>query len=734
MLFLSSGASAQQDEFLKPQEAFRYAIADTGTTFEIDFVIEDGYYLYKSKLSFSSKSDGMQLGSYQLPKGLDHEDQYFGKQEVYRDRFFVSLPYTVSGERPSTATLELKLQGCADQGLCYVPQTWTAAVPLTKAATAGKLSLNSNFGSIGGANADFLPVDEVFIPIVSAVDGNTVEVAIRVLPGYYLYRDKIGAATASGKVQLGELQLPPGELKVDEYFGEMQVYYQDVFGVLPIARATPDAMELELDLSYQGCADGGICYPPVTKTMSVLLPAATSVSTLPPPRTGGAPVSEQAILAGFITEGSLWVAVGVFFLAGLGLAFTPCVLPMVPILSGIIAGEGANVSSSRGFFLALCYVMGMALVYTAAGVAAAAAGLQLQAAFNQPWVLILFSSLFVVLALGMFGMFDLQMPSAIQSRLAGVSGNQRSGTAIGAFVMGALSSLVVTACVAPALIAALTVMAQTGDMLRGGTALFAMSLGMGAPLLLVGAAQGKLLPKAGGWMVAIKNAFGFMMLGLAIWMMSRLLPGGVILAMWAVLVFMAGVFLGGLSTLDATSTGMQKLGKGFGLLAVIYGAVLLFGSLTGGHSLLQPLASFGVGQRGATIEERGLAFTRIKTVADLDREVAAAAADGKSAMLDFYADWCVACIEMEEYTFTDPAVQSALSNTVLLQADVTANDELDQELLKRFGVFGPPTIIFFGEDGQQRHGYEVVGFMKAENFSQHIRDAVAAPGTVTVQR
>jgi thiol:disulfide interchange protein DsbD len=277
-------------------------------------------------------------------------------------------------------------------------------------------------------------------------------------------------------------------------------------------------------------------------------------------------------------------------------------------------------------------------------------------------------------------------------------------------------------------------MAQTGDMLRGGTALFAMSLGMGAPLLLVGAAQGKLLPKAGAWMVAIKNAFGFMMLGLAIWMLSRLLPGGVILAMWAVLVFMAGVYLGGLSTLEASSTGKQKLGKGFGLLAVFYGAVLLFGSLTGGNSLLQPLAGFSVGPSGTVAEERGLTFKRIKTVADLDREVAAAAASGKSAMLDFYADWCVACIEMEEYTFTDPAVHSALSNTVLLQADVTANDDQDQALLKRFGVFGPPTIIFFGEDGVQRYGYEVVGFMSAEKFSQHIQDAVAAAATVTVQR
>ncbi|MFQ5982920.1 MAG: protein-disulfide reductase DsbD, partial [Woeseiaceae bacterium] len=419
--------------------------------------------------------------------------------------------------------------------------------------------------------------------------------------------------------------------------------------------------------------------------------------------------------------------------AGLLLAFTPCVLPMVPILSGIIAGDGENVSTARGFWLALTYVMGMALIYTAAGVAAAAIGLQLQAIFNQPWVLTLFAGLFVVLALGMFGLYDLQMPSAIQSRLANVSGSQKSGTAVGAFVMGALSALIVTACVAPALIAALTVMAQSGDMLRGGTALFAMSLGMGAPLLVVGAAQGRLLPTAGPWMVAVKNAFGFMMLGLAIWMLSRFLPGSVTLALWGVLVFMAGVYLGGLTTLTVESSSVHKLGKGFGLLAIVYGAVLLVGSLAGGDSLLRPLGSLYGGQ-SYVAEHRGLEFRRVKTVGDLDQALAAASAEGKTAMLDFYADWCVSCLEMERYTFTDATVQQALSHTVLLQADVTANDTEDQALLKRFGIFGPPTIVFFGKDGLQRNGYEVVGYMKANEFAEHVRLAIGTTDTLTVQK
>jgi thiol:disulfide interchange protein DsbD len=279
-------------------------------------------------------------------------------------------------------------------------------------------------------------------------------------------------------------------------------------------------------------------------------------------------------------------------------------------------------------------------------------------------------------------------------------------------------------------VATLTVIGQTGDMLRGGIALFAMSLGMGAPLLLVGASAGELLPKAGGWMDKVKGAFGFMMLGLAIWMLSRILPGEITLALWAVLVFMAGVFLGGLTSLGVDSTAGQKLGKGFGALALIYGVLLLLGSLTGGTNPLTPLKSVNLGGGASATKEEHLEFVRIKTVDDLDREIAAAAAAGKSTMLDFYADWCVSCKEMEAFTFTDSDVLASLGNTVALQADVTKNDEADQALLARFGVFGPPTIIFFGTDGIQREGYEVVGFMNAEKFASHVQTALSSPPPV----
>lgn len=728
-------AGAQGDEPLRPEEAYRYVVSDTGDALEIDWAIEDGYYLYRSELAFETSTANVSLGEARLPAGESHEDEYFGKQQIFRERFYVSVPYRIAGERPQSIELTIKSRGCWDGGICYPMQAWTETVALKKArldlasltGSAGQGVLGGAAGSSRSTMGDFLPVEEVFFPALFAVDGNTVELGFRIVPGHYLYKSKIGVRSLSDNALAGRLELPPGKMHSDEYFGDSEVYYDEVIGRLTIARATPEATDLELEVSYQGCADAGLCYSPQTVVLSVALPAATAITDLSMIRARETTmVSEQGRLAQLIVAGNIWVVIGTFFGLGLLLAFTPCVLPMIPILTSIIAGEGGNTSPVRGFTLAFSYVMGMALVYTAAGVAAAAAGAQLQAMFNQPWVLIVFAGFFVLLAMAMFGGYDLQMPSAIQSRLATVSGNQKSGTTIGAFIMGALSALIVTACVAPALIAALTVMAQTGDVLRGGAALFAMSLGMGAPLLIVGAAQGHLLPKAGGWMVAVKTAFGFMLLGLAIWMLSRILPGTVTLALWALLTFMAGVFLGGLTTLTPGSTTVQKLGKGFGLLAIIYGLAMLFGAMTGASNPLRPLAdvNFAAGSGIVVAERQHVEFQRIKTVDDLDRELATASGQGKSAMLDFYADWCVSCLEMEEYTFTDESVQAALANTVLLQADVTKNDVDDQALLKRFGVFGPPTIIFFGSNGEQRHGYEVVGFMDAEDFAEHVRKAV----------
>ena len=331
LLMAVPAAFSQDEDVLYPEEAYRYAVADTGEAIEIDWVVEAGYYLYRNKMSYASSSEAIVFGEVVLPEGLHHEDEFFGVQQVYRDRFYVSIPYTVVGQAPSAVDLIIKSQGCADIGLCYPPQTWTESVTLlARNDDGGKMQLGGNgtFGTLFGANSDFLPVDEAFQPILTVLDGNTVEVAIRVTAGYYLYKDKISATVDSDRVQLGKLELPAGELKTDQYFGEQEVYHNDVFGRLPMARATPEAMDLDLEIRYQGCADGGICYPPVTKLMSVSLPEATAVSALAAVSAASAnvaPVSEQARLAQIITGSGLGLVVATFFGLGLLLAFTPCV-------------------------------------------------------------------------------------------------------------------------------------------------------------------------------------------------------------------------------------------------------------------------------------------------------------------------------------------------------------------------------------------------------------------------
>jgi thiol:disulfide interchange protein DsbD len=468
-------------------------------------------------------------------------------------------------------------------------------------------------------------------------------------------------------------------------------------------------------VTYQGCADAGLCYPPITKTVTVKLSAggAAAVPGGASPQAGGP--HEQSWFADLIRGGNLFFMIGAFYLAGLGLAFTPCVLPMVPILSGIIAGSGKAVSASRGFFLSLSYVLGMALTYTAAGVAGAAMGQQVQAAFQQWWVLALFATLFVVLALSMFGLFTLQMPVAIQTRLANVSNRQSAGTFGGVAVMGALSALIVTTCVGPALVGALLVISQTGQLVRGGAALFAMSIGMGTPLLLVGASAGKLLPKAGPWMDLVKKLFGVMMLAVAAWMLARIVPERVTLFLWAV----PALVLAYLLWADTrTRSGAAFALRAVGVAAGLYGLTLAAGGALGGTDPLAPIPAFAA-------KHEVLAFRPIHSVAELDRAVAEARARGESVLVDFSAEWCTSCKEMERYTFTDHTVQQALEHTVLLRADVTANTADDQALLRRFGIFGPPTIAFYGTDGRERAEYRVVGYMKADAFAERTRAALA---------
>ncbi len=574
-------------------------------------------------------------------------------------------------------------------------------------------------GLLGGvSNEDqFLPVDQAFVFTALPDGADRVLLDWQVAPGYYLYRHRTSAKTATPGFALGEIAMPDGKKKTDEFFGDVEVYYGVLSATVPVTRPE-GASSFEIAVSYQGCADAGLCYPPVTKTVAIDLPPPGT-----PPAAESAPmVSEQDRLSSLISGGNLLLIMASFFGFGLLLAFTPCVLPMIPILSGIIAGQGEAATPRRSFLLSVTYVLGMALTYTIAGAAFAAAGQQAQAFFQHPWIIIAFAALFVVLALAMFGLFDLKIPAALETRLAGVSGRQKSGSFIGTAIMGALSALVVTACVAPPMVAALAVIGQTGDVLRGALALFAMAIGMGAPLLLVGVAGGRFLPHAGGWMTTVKALFGVLFLGVAVWMLERILPGSLTLALWALLVIVGGYYFGGFGRTGAATGGGRLVARGFGLGAIVWGVIMLVGAASGGHDPLQPLRGSSLpgigGTAGGTAD--ALPFRMIASTEDLDRELAAAQAAGQPVMLDFYADWCVSCKEMEKYTFSVPGVQQDLAGFVLLKADVTANSESDQALFRRFGVYGPPTTAFFNTDGRECRSFRLVGFVKADDFRSHL--------------
>lgn len=718
-LLTAFASSVLAQDILRPEEAFRYQTEIRGDEVLVHWTIEPEHYLYRDRMGFSGLTPGIELGEAMFPQGEPHSDEFFGEMEIYRDEAVVRVPFKRSAAAPNELELELRLQGCADFGLCYPPQKWTTVLRLASSEPSSASLQNTGglrelLNASSPGDGQLLPPDQAFRPFIGVSDPFNLQVSWIIAEGYYIYRDSILITTEADGVQTGAPLLPPGTAESDEYFGDTQVFYREVVAAVPLSRTTPHPRAIDLQIGYQGCKKNSICYPPQVKLMSVDLPRATAADR---PRSIAPSESEQDRLFAMIAHGNLFTVLAVFMGFGLLLAFTPCVLPMVPILSGIIAAQGEGITTRRAFLLSLTYVLGMSITYTVAGALFATAGQQVQAVFQEPWIIVGVTALFVVLALAMFGLYELQIPTAWQARLTAISSRQKAGTYVGTIFMGALSALVVTACVAPPLVAALTVVAETGDTLRGGLALFTLSLGMGLPLIIVGTSAGKLLPKAGPWMDAIKAAFGFLLLGLAVWMLDRILPGEITMGLWALLVFMVGVFLGAFQPLTEQSGPSRKLGKGFGLLAVFYGATLLIGALTGAQNPLQPL------QRiiGTSVPSAELEFKRIKSVTDLDSELQLAAGSERTVMLDFYADWCVSCKEMEHLTFSDPAVQAALSATVLLQADVTANDEIDQALMRRLGIFGPPTIVFFDRRGTEVRTGRVIGYVPADEFLVHLQ-------------
>ncbi len=566
---------------------------------------------------------------------------------------------------------------------------------------------------------------EVAFAISGSSRDNKILVHYNIAEGYYLYRHTFKFSPVSADFTFGDPVIPAGEKHNDDYFGEVETYRRALDIEIPFTYSghkPPDMLELQA--TSRGCADIGVCYPPLAQVIAVGIDTPVT-ATEATQSSAGASIAEQDRIAATLMQGASLLTLLTFFGFGLLLAFTPCVFPMIPILSGIIIGQGKSVTTGRAFLLSVIYVLAMAVTYTVVGVLIGLSGENIQALFQNPWILGLFAAIFVVLSLSMFGFYELQMPSAIQSRLSNLSNNQQGGSLVGVAIMGFLSALIVGPCVTAPLIGALIYIAQTGDAILGGTALFALSLGMGMPLIVIGTSTGKWMPKAGPWMNAVKNVFGVLLLAIAVWLLSRILPTGITMLLYGALAIGSAIYMGALSFHREKPGNWQQFWRVIGLILFIYGAALIVGALGGSQSMLQPLQGiFASGNN--TRAKSHLAFRPIKGVTGLQQALEEARAKQQPVMLDFYADWCVSCKEMEAFTFQDPEVQRTLASFLLIQADVTANDEDDKALLKQLGLFGPPAIIFYSHDGKEIEGHRVVGYLKAEDFISHLQQMTPA--------
>ncbi|NIP18824.1 MAG: protein-disulfide reductase DsbD, partial [Xanthomonadales bacterium] len=683
------GAAIEPDEVNDYSDVFRIsAQAMSRDLVEVSWDIEPDYFLYHNKfLRFSTDTPGVELGGPIVPEGKKVFDPLLGEEVIkFRGRLSVSVPLANVEPGVATVTLKVRSQGCLENVLCYPPNIQLVTVELPQGGVAGEPSVLGDLlggaapaGSLSGQDEALQPED-AFTYEAIGLSAETILVRFTAQPGYYLYVDKFAFRVADDPgFVVRDVKLPAGTIKDDPEFGPVPVIFGQVEIPVRVNRPAGPAQELALEADYQGCRDGDICYPPQTTRVTLQMPGSPVAVNLPVREGAEAraepPVSEQDRLARLLLDNPP-MAILAFFVAGLLLAFTPCVFPMVPILSGIIAGQGESLTTARAFWLSLVYVLAMAVTYTVAGVLAGLFGQNLQAVFQNPWIISGFVLIFVLLALSMFGFYELQLPGRWQTALAERSNRQRGGQFGGVAVMGFLSALIVGPCVAPPLAAALIVIGASGSAPLGGAALFALSLGMGVPLILFGVSAGKLMPRAGAWMDAVKAVFGVGLLALGVWMLERILPGNVIMLLWGVLAVGAGMFLKPFGSGASGAPAWHTLFRTLGFLLLLVGTIEIMGALSGGDRWTRPLEHLRTG--GAHVEH--VEFRRIKSVEDLDRAVEQAVASGKPAMLDFYADWCVECIRMERNTFPDPGVQALLEQLQPLQADVTANDEIDQAL------------------------------------------------------
>lgn len=602
--------------------------------------------------------------------------------------------------------------------ICIVLMTILILTPVKAQQENAIFDVSS--ASLFSNDDEFLKVDEAFV-FNFYQNKNILEVNFDIAEGYYLYRHQF--KFKSNDARFLEVKLPTGTDHEDEFFGVQKVFTESLAFSVNIEQANAND---SLKITYQGCAEKGLCYPPTTKIVQLSEVTPTIISDS---NQQGSPVataevsskSEQHQLSDMLKQESLLLTLIAFFVGGLLLSFTPCVFPMYPILTGIIVGQGEQktpLTTKKAFTLSFIYVQGMAVTYTLLGIVVALAGAKFQAAFQHPIVLISLSVLFIFLALSMFGVFNLALPASWQNKLNNMSNQQKGGSYVGVLTMGVISGLVASPCTTAPLTGALLYISQTGDVTLGASALYALSLGMGLPLLILGSSGGKLLPKAGAWMNIIKNIFGLLLLAVPIFLLERFLPEVVSQVMWAALILISASYFYIANQNHATETPGYKRGFWYGVRSLIIFLMLIFG----GNLVYQLVFS---DQHSVVNNESHPSFKKVITLAQLNAEVAIANQQGKTVMLDLYADWCIACKEFEKYTFVDKEVQQALSNTVWLQVDMTEFDSVDNtEFVQHFKILGLPSILFFNLQGDELVEQRTTGFMNATEFTEHVKNTL----------
>lgn len=774
---------AQAETKLVPSDqAFKLTVAETLGGLDAYWEISPGYYIYQSKIEFIADTPGIQASPPEFPEAEIKQDPTFGEVKVYHESFSATVPLQREGEARKSVELSLKVkyQGCADIGLCYPPinkiiKVNLAADPETtssnnndnapaqdviiKPSTPENNSINIGSNTTNGTSSTSIKPSQTQSPAITnntstikdgreakalsstqafpfelaAVDKHTLKATWKVGKGYHLYKNKIKFALENNPthLKLGEIVYPEGEVVNDEFFGRIEVYPRDVEIVIPLDYSE-EINNVDLVTYYQGCSnESGVCYPPQILRNTIDLtannlpnalverPVSTLAAVVTPPSVSESEAQEVSSL--LETRNFFGVLTG-FFLMGLALVFTPCIFPMIPILSGIIAGSG-NISSQKAFLLSLVYILASATAYAFIGIMFGFFGENIQATLQHPVVISAFAALFILLSLSMFGFYELQMPSSIQSRLSEVSNRQQGGSVIGAAVMGFLSTLIVGPCTGPVLTGALTYIADSHDAVLGGSALFTMGFAMGLPLLIVGTSAGHLLPRAGAWMDTTKAIFGIMMLGMAIFMLKRIVPVEVTMALTSVLLITSGIYMGALDKLSEEIIGWYRFWKSIGLIMFIYGLLVLLGVATGSQNIFQPLKGV-FGDTNTTTSQvsktEEMKFKSVRNLDELETALTKASADNKIVMLDFTAEWCIECKRMEANVFSSPSIAQATANMVLLKIDVTENKESDKVFQQAFRVVGPPTILFFGPDGLESAEHRITGYTPPEKFLTHI--------------